>query len=125
MLGEGVELGDGVSFGSFVVVHAGCSIGDGCVIGDHAVLGKRPQLARGSSAHGEVGQLRLGAGVTVGTGAIVLGVRDGGPNVYIEASLGLVETILPLCGIVFGRLEIVRYFLRPLFKLPCLPTQDA
>lgn len=71
VLGEDVQIGEGVSFGAHVVVHAGTAIGDGCVIEDHAVLGKRPRLARGSSAKGEVSGLRLGANVTVCCGAVV------------------------------------------------------
>ncbi len=64
-------IGDGVSLGTHVVVHAGTVIGAGCVIEDHAVLGKRPRLARGSSAQGEVGELELGERVTVCSGAVV------------------------------------------------------
>lgn len=62
MIGERVSIGEDVQIGAHVVVHAGTSIGDGCVIEDHAVLGKRPRLARGSSAQGEVGDLLLGSG---------------------------------------------------------------
>ena len=71
MLGEDVQVGEDVYFGAHVVVHAGTVIGDGCVIEDHAVLGKRPRLARGSSAKGAVGPLRLQAGATVCAGAVV------------------------------------------------------
>jgi acetyltransferase-like isoleucine patch superfamily enzyme len=71
VLGEYVKIGEGVSFGAHVVVHDGTVIGDGCVIEDHAVLGKRPRLARGSSAQGEVGELELGERVTVCSGAVV------------------------------------------------------
>ena len=60
----GASIGEGVSIGSHVVVHTGTVIGDGCLIEDHAVLGKRPRLARGSSAQGEVGDLELGERVT-------------------------------------------------------------
>ena len=60
-----------MSFGAHVVVHAGTVIGDGCVIEDHAVLGKRPRLAPGSSAAGEVGRLELGKDVKVCAGAVV------------------------------------------------------
>ena len=49
----------------------GTVIGDGCVIEDHAVLGKRPRLAPGSSAAGEVGRLELGKDVKVCSGAVV------------------------------------------------------
>lgn len=89
VLGERVRIGEGVTFGAHVVVHDDARIGDGCAIGahavihsdtvvgdgctleDHAVLGKRPRLARGSSATGEVGALALGDGVTVCAGAVV------------------------------------------------------
>jgi acetyltransferase-like isoleucine patch superfamily enzyme len=71
LLGEGVRIGADVIFGAHVVVHEGTTIGDGCTIEDHVVLGKRPRLAKGSSAQGEVGALELGAGVTVCAGAVV------------------------------------------------------
>lgn len=71
MLGKGVQIGAGVSFGAYVVVHDATVIGDGCVIEDHAVLGKRPQLAPGSSAAGEVSRLELGDEVKVCSGAVV------------------------------------------------------
>jgi acetyltransferase-like isoleucine patch superfamily enzyme len=80
----GASIGDGVSIGSHVVVHAGTVIGDGCVIEDHAVLGKRPRLARGSSAAGEVGDLELGERVTVCSGAVVFA----GAGIAAEAILG-------------------------------------
>ncbi len=84
LLGEDVEIGAGVSFGAYVVVHAGTVVGAGCVIEDHAVLGKRPRLARGSSAKGEVGHLELGARVTVCAGAVVFA----GATIGDEAIIG-------------------------------------
>jgi len=71
VLGENVQIGEKVKFGAHVVVHDGTAIGDGCTIEDHAVLGKRPRLAPGSSASGEVADLRLGRDVTVCAGAVV------------------------------------------------------
>ena len=84
VLGDGVQVGEDVFFGAYVVVHDGTVIGDGCSIEDHAVLGKRPRLARHSSARGDVGPLRLGARVTVCTGAVVFA----GASVGDEAILG-------------------------------------
>ena len=84
VLGENVKIGEGVSFGAHVVVHDGTVIGHGCVIEDHAVLGKRPRLARGSSAKGEVGGLVLGDRVTVCAGAVVFA----GANIEEEAIIG-------------------------------------
>jgi UDP-2-acetamido-3-amino-2,3-dideoxy-glucuronate N-acetyltransferase len=84
VLGENVRIGVGVVFGAHVVVHDGTVIGDGCVIEDHVVLGKRPRLARGSSAKGDVGDLELGRRVTVCTGAVVFA----GASVADEAILG-------------------------------------
>ncbi len=68
---EGARIGAGVSLGAHVVVHAAATIGDGCVVEDHVVLGKRPRLAAGSSARGDVGDLELAARVTVCAGAVV------------------------------------------------------
>jgi acetyltransferase-like isoleucine patch superfamily enzyme len=84
VLGDDVSIGEGVVFGAHVVVHAGTVIGDGCLIEDHAVLGKRPRLARGSSAQGEVGALEIGARVTICSGAVVFA----GASVADEAILG-------------------------------------
>jgi acetyltransferase-like isoleucine patch superfamily enzyme len=84
VLGEDVKIGEGVSFGAHVVVHDGTVIGDGCLIEDHAVLGKRPRLARGSSAQGEVGVLEIGVRVTICSGAVVFA----GAIVGDEAILG-------------------------------------
>lgn len=84
VLGENVRIGENVTFGAHVVVHDGTIIGDGCLIEDHAVLGKRPRLARGSSAKGDVGILALGERVTVCAGAVVFA----GASVAAEAILG-------------------------------------
>lgn len=84
MLGKNVTIGEGVSFGAHVVVHDGTVIGDGCLIEDHAVLGKRPRLARGSSAKGEIGTLCIGERVTVCAGAVVFA----GAQIGDESILG-------------------------------------
>jgi UDP-2-acetamido-3-amino-2,3-dideoxy-glucuronate N-acetyltransferase len=81
---DGVAIGDGTRIGAHVVVHAGTKIGDGCLIEDHAVLGKRPKLARGSSAQGDVDELVLGERVTVCSGAVVFA----GATIADEAILG-------------------------------------
>jgi len=72
LIGEDVRIAEDVSLGAHVVVHAGTTIGSACVIEDHVVLGKRPRLAGGSAARGELGRLELSDGVTVCAGAIVL-----------------------------------------------------
>jgi acetyltransferase-like isoleucine patch superfamily enzyme len=83
----GAAIGEDVCFGSNVVVHVGTVIGGGCVIEDHAVLGKRPRLARGSSAKGEVGALEIGERVTVCSGAVVLaGARVGAESILGDQS---------------------------------------
>ncbi|HST56518.1 MAG TPA: acyltransferase [Solirubrobacteraceae bacterium] len=87
MVGEGVRIGADVSFGAYVVVHAGTVIGDGCLIEDHAVLGKRPKLARGSSAQGDVAALEIGERVTVCSGAVVFaGARIGDESILGDQS---------------------------------------
>lgn len=84
LVGERVQIGEGVVFGAHVVVHDGTAIGAGCVIEDGVVLGKRPRLARGSSAAGEVGDLRIGERVTICAGAVVFA----GSTIGDEAILG-------------------------------------
>jgi acetyltransferase-like isoleucine patch superfamily enzyme len=72
LLGENVSIGEGVAIGANVVIHDDVIIGDGCVLEDHAILGKRPRLAAGSSARGDVGRLVLSERVKVCAGAILL-----------------------------------------------------
>lgn len=84
LLGDGAQVADDVFFGAYVVVHEGTVIAAGCAIEDHAVLGKRPRLARHSSARGEVGPLRLGERVSVGTGAVLFA----GASIGAEAIIG-------------------------------------
>jgi acetyltransferase-like isoleucine patch superfamily enzyme len=83
MLGEDVQIGADVALGAHVVIHDGTRLGDGCIVEDHAVLGKRPRLAGGSAAHGEVGALQLGERVTVCAGAVVLAGAQIGDGVIV------------------------------------------
>lgn len=107
LVGADVEVGREVSFGAYVVVHDGVRIGDGCVVEDHAVLGKRPRLARGSSAKGDVGALRIGDRVTVCSGAVVFA----GADIGVEAILGdqsyVRERSTVGAGSVIGRGSVV------------------
>jgi UDP-2-acetamido-3-amino-2,3-dideoxy-glucuronate N-acetyltransferase len=78
VLSPSARVGADVRFGAHVVVHDGVEIGDGVTVEDGAVLGKRPRLAPGSAAAGEVASLRIGAGATICAGAIVFaGARIG------------------------------------------------
>jgi UDP-2-acetamido-3-amino-2,3-dideoxy-glucuronate N-acetyltransferase len=107
LVGEGVEIGAGVIFGAYVVVHAGTVIGDGCVIEDHVVLGKRPRLAPGSSAAGEVSRLELGKDVKVCCGAIVFaGARVGEGSIIGDQSFVRERTRIGP-GTVIGRGSVV------------------
>lgn len=107
VLGEDVELGEGVTFGAHVVVHAGTVIGDGCTIEDHAVLGKRPRLARGSSAQGEVAGLRLGSRVTVCAGAVVFAGAAIGEGSIVGDQAYVRERSTIGAGTVIGRGSVV------------------
>lgn len=107
MLGEGVQVGRGVTFGAHVVVHAGTVIGDGCVIEDHVVLGKRPRLARGSSARGEVGPLRLAERVTVCAGAVVFAGARIERDVIVGDQSFVRERSSVAAGSVIGRGSVV------------------
>ena len=85
VLGADVQVGEGVLFGAHVVVHDGTVIGDGSVVEHGAVLGKSPRLARSSTAsRAELPPLRIGARVTVCTGAIVYA----GTTIGDEAIIG-------------------------------------
>jgi acetyltransferase-like isoleucine patch superfamily enzyme len=77
------------------------------VIEDGAVLGKRPRLARGSSAAGEVGDLQIGERVTVCSGAVAFA----GARIEDEAILGdqcfVRERSTVGAGSVIGRGSVV------------------
>jgi acetyltransferase-like isoleucine patch superfamily enzyme len=107
VLGENVRIGEGVSFGAHVVVHDGTVIGDGCVIEDGAVLGKRPRLAPGSAATGEVGPLRLGERVTVCCGAVVFAGATIAPEAILGDQCFVRERSSVGAGSVIGRGSVI------------------
>jgi acetyltransferase-like isoleucine patch superfamily enzyme len=107
LLGEGVRIGADVLFGSHVVVHDGTTIEDGCTIEDHVVLGKRPRLARGSSAHGEVHGLELAAGAIVCAGAIVFAGAHVGEGAILGDQSFVRERSQIGSGSVIGRGSVV------------------
>jgi acetyltransferase-like isoleucine patch superfamily enzyme len=107
MLGEDVLVGAGVSFGAHVVVHAGTILGAGCTIEDHAVLGKRPRLAKGSSARGEVDRMELSERVTVCAGAVVLAGASVGEGAIIGDQSFVRERSSIGAGSVIGRGSVV------------------
>lgn len=80
LLGEGVDLPGSVELGGHVIVHAGSVIGEGARLQDGCVVGK--PLALGVHSSSSVGAgpepAVVGAGSTVGAGAVVLaGARIG------------------------------------------------
>ena len=83
VLSSAARVGDGVVFGANVVVHGDVEIGDGVVVEDGAVLGKRPRLAPGSAAAGELSPLRIGAGATICCGAIVFAGAEIGARAIV------------------------------------------
>jgi acetyltransferase-like isoleucine patch superfamily enzyme len=107
ILGEDVLVGASVSFGAHIVVHAGTIIGAGCTIEDHAVLGKRPRLAKGSSAHGEVPRLELSEQVTVCAGAVVLAGASVGEGAIVGDQSFVRERSSIGAGSVIGRGSVV------------------
>jgi acetyltransferase-like isoleucine patch superfamily enzyme len=107
LLGKDVQVGRGVSFGAYVVVHDGTTIGDGCVIEDHVVLGKRPRLAPGSSAAGEVSRLELGKEVKVCSGAVVFAGAQVQEGVILGDQSFVRERSLVGTGSVIGRASTV------------------
>ncbi len=107
VLGANVRVGENVVFGAHVVVHAGTTIGDGCTIEDGAVLGKRPRLARGSSAKGDVAPLELGKGVTVCAGAIVFAGAEIGDGAILGDQCYVRERSIVGANSVIGRGSVV------------------
>lgn len=100
LLGEDVQIAADVSFGAHVVVHAGTVIARGCVIEDNVVLGKRPRLAAGSSARGDVAGLVLEEGTTICAGAIVLA----GAKIGRDSIIGDQAFVRERCAIGAGSL---------------------
>ena len=107
LVGEGVQLGEAVRLGAHVVIHAGTLVGAGCVIEDHAVLGRRPRLARGSSARGDVGSLELADQVTVCSGAVVLAGARLAEGVIVGDQAFVRERASVGPGSVIGRGSVV------------------
>lgn len=107
LLGADVQVGEGVVFGAYVVVHDGTIIGDGCAIEDHVVLGKSPRLAPHSKARGTVGPLQLGAGSSVGAGAVVFAGASTGREVILGDQSFVRERASIGAGAVIGRGSVV------------------
>jgi UDP-2-acetamido-3-amino-2,3-dideoxy-glucuronate N-acetyltransferase len=107
LIGDDVLIDPDASLGAYVVVHAGTTIGAGCVVEDHAVLGKRPRLARGSSASGEVSGLRIERAATVGTGTVVFAGTRIGEEVIVGAQAFVRERCEIGAGSLIGRGTVV------------------
>jgi acetyltransferase-like isoleucine patch superfamily enzyme len=107
LLGEDVQLADDVSLGAGVIVHDCTIVGAGCAIEDRALLGKRPRLAKTSAAHGDVGGLRLAAGVTVCSGAVVFAGAALGEGAIVGDQAFVRERSSIGAGSVIGRGSVV------------------
>jgi len=102
-----VRVGADVRFGAYVVVHASTAIGAGCVIEDQVVLGKRPRLARGSSAAGEVAGLELSDNVSVCAGAVVFAGASLGEDAIVGDQAYVRERSSVGAGSLVGRGSVV------------------
>ena len=102
-----MRVGADVRFGAYVVVHAGTAIGAGCVIEDQVVLGKRPRLARGSSAGGEVAGLELSDNVSVCAGAVVFAGASLGEDAIVGDQAYVRERSSVGAGSLVGRGSVV------------------
>jgi acetyltransferase-like isoleucine patch superfamily enzyme len=86
------------------VVYPGTQLGDDVRLGDHCVVGKPPLLAAGSSATAEAPPpARLGAGVAVGAGAVVLAGAQVGAGCVIGDQAHVRERSSIGAGSVVGR----------------------
>ena len=102
-----MRVGADVRFGAYVVVHASTAIGAGCVIEDQVVLGKRPRLARGSSAGGEVAGLELSDNVSVCAGAVVFAGASLGEDAIVGDQAYVRERSSVGAGSLVGRGSVV------------------
>ena len=86
------------------VVYPGTVLGSDVRLGDGAVIGKPPVLAAGSSAAGEEPHpARLGDGVSVGAGAVVLAVAVIGDGCVVGDQAHVRERTSIGAGSVIGR----------------------
>jgi len=104
----GTVLADGVTIHPHVVVEGGAEVGAGTEILPHAYIGRRPR-AVGAIAREPTyrEQLRIGAGCSVGAGAIVYYDVEVGPNTLIGDVASLRETSLVGEGCVIGRASVL------------------
>ncbi|HEU4703499.1 MAG TPA: acyltransferase [Conexibacter sp.] len=103
VLSPSARVGSGVVFGAHVVVHDGVEIGDGVVVEDGVVLGKRPRLAPGSAAAGDVAPLAIGAGATICCGAVVFAGAQVGAGAIVGDQAFVRERAQIGEGTVVGR----------------------
>jgi UDP-2-acetamido-3-amino-2,3-dideoxy-glucuronate N-acetyltransferase len=90
--------------GSEPAVHPGTVLGSDVRLGDGCVIGKPPVLAAGSSARGEQpGPARLGDGVAVGAGAVVLAGAELGAGCVVGDQAHIRERTSIGAGSVVGR----------------------
>jgi acetyltransferase-like isoleucine patch superfamily enzyme len=103
-LGRSVVLGADVLVGANVTIEDDSVVGDGCVIEHNAVIGKRPRLARSSTAPRDAPPpARLGARVTICTGAVVYAGACLGEEAIVGDGAQVRERSVVGAGTVVGR----------------------
>jgi UDP-2-acetamido-3-amino-2,3-dideoxy-glucuronate N-acetyltransferase len=104
VLSPDATVGAGVRFGAHVVVYAGVEIGDDVSIQDGAILGKPPTLSPRSSTNAAVDvPLRIGAGATICTQAIVFAGASIGANTIVGDQAYVRERVRIGADTVIGR----------------------
>ena len=94
--------------GSEPFIYPGTVLGSDLRLGDGCVIGKPPTLAAGSSAAGEQpGPARLGDGVSVGAGAVVLAGAELGAGCLVGDQAHVRERTSIGAGSVVGRVASV------------------
>lgn len=73
VISDGVSIGSDVSIGNNVTIYAGAIIGNGVFIESNAVVGRQPRPAKTSTVKikKDLPPVRIGAGTTVGAGAVL------------------------------------------------------
>jgi acetyltransferase-like isoleucine patch superfamily enzyme len=106
---DGVLLGKNVEVGPFAVIYKGTSLADGVRVGAHAVLGQRPSKARTSTLKLslDLPGLTVGAGTTIGVGAVVYAGTTIGSDCFIADGAQVRERCEIGDGVIVGHAATV------------------
>jgi acetyltransferase-like isoleucine patch superfamily enzyme len=108
-LEPGVTLGGNVEIGPNVVIYSGTSLADGVRVGANSVLGQRPTKAKSSTLKlsADLPGLSVGAGTTVGVGAVLYAGTTVGRDCFIADGAQIRERCAVGESVIIGRAATV------------------